>query len=39
MGNLNKRYVDLLNYRPQKEETRTPEEIINDVRRALNGSI
>lgn len=35
IGGFNKRYYDLINYEPPKEETRTPEEIIANIRRKL----
>ena len=36
---LNMRYVEAIQVRPVKEETRTPDEIVNEVRRRINGFI
>lgn len=36
IGGFDSRFVDLLNYKLPKEETRTPDEIINKIRGRIN---
>lgn len=39
IGNLDKRYADIIKTKPIKRETRTPSEIVEHIRRKLNGFV